>query len=365
MSGNTLPDRRQAFVLPFWVGLSASRREDTTSQMADIVITMSGILHAVLHMLMRTNSERFAIRSRRTIWTTKRKIRIFGPNDLNIARVISTPLLSQPTESQWGSSGCEKDTLRRSSEFSSNSTSPRPKDVGTALSVPPRNIEFTPMIPQTPNMRQAQAKSTYSFFPSQHDPRQNHRSWVSDDSAASIEIQVPSPLFSKSHRREDSVETSATVEIGMRFSNPPPDYYKPARAYPSPLQTIYLPKTGEVESPVAPGNPQIVILPEQQPSGPSTPDRLRNSFAKSSKALKPKLGSLTSSKQQRKQETMKSLPPVPPTSEIPALPKKAIVSSPRQEQTRTPSPALAVLPATVHPSPRLVASSGEALRRAS
>lgn len=329
--------------------------------MADIVITLSGVLHAVLHVLMRTNSERFAIRSRRTIWTTKRKIRIFGPNDLNIAKVISTPLLGQATESQWGFTDdgkYENEKLRRSSEFSHNSTSPRPQDIGTAKSVPSPHTQFMPMTPQTSNMRQAQKKSSYSIFPPQHETCQNHRSWASDESTASIEIQIPSPLFSKNRRREDSIQTSATVEIGMRFSNPPPDYYTPARAYLAPLQTIRFPSVEEVESPVVPENPRIVILPELQRSGPSTPERLRNSFTTTSKALKPMLlSSPTGAEQQRQQQTMKSLPPVPRTGDLLTSPEQAGLRSSPRKQTPEPSPHFPSFATTLQSSPLPAAPS--------
>ncbi|MCJ1472939.1 hypothetical protein MMC13_001588 [Lambiella insularis] len=88
-----------ACVLPYYIqAIGHDRSSSQISQMADIVVNLAGILNALLHLFLRTNSYRIAIRSAKVPWSEKRALRLFGPNDLNLGKVISSPLLLDPRD---------------------------------------------------------------------------------------------------------------------------------------------------------------------------------------------------------------------------------------------------------------------------
>jgi hypothetical protein len=67
------------------------------SNLAEYILVMSGAFVAILHLFMRANAARMAIKSSETPWHKKRYFRFFGPSDLEIIN-ISPPLhLIYPT----------------------------------------------------------------------------------------------------------------------------------------------------------------------------------------------------------------------------------------------------------------------------
>ena len=199
--------------------------------MADIVLNLSGFLTALIHLLFRSNAERLAIRPINTPWSEKRRFRFFGPNELSIPMVISTPLLLDRNDSRANIIPSE---LAATVEKSSI---PRIKQIDDLYLKPSQSAH--PVVPaQFPKtaQRRGQTKSTYSIFPTRASARQ--LSWSTTRSASPEVTALPQPFFARRHRRDDSDRTSETVQIGMRLSHAIYDNYSPSVEYQLPVQMM-------------------------------------------------------------------------------------------------------------------------------
>ena len=297
--------------------------EKSATKIADITITLSGLLHAVLHVVLRANSERLAIRARQTPWTKKRKIRLFGPNDLNIGAFISTPLLAERSFEK--SSQSQLETGLGLINVVPNPKSPRPQYATQMLEDPSENEPLPLAKPQTAAQKRSQTKSSYSIFPTRASTHPGLASWASDNIVDGI--QLPAPLFSRRHHREVSTQSGETVEIGLRISHAGPEMLSPESLH-LPIQPAQGENKQQQEPPPRPERPdrRDSLKPLKPPSSFVT----RASFGKrirskdvstsrppmvdraQSKSRWPARDSvITRQQQQRKRQMMKSLPPVP------------------------------------------------------
>lgn len=292
-----------------------------SSRIAEIVLDLAGQFHALLHLILRTNSERFAIRSRNVPWTEKRSIRLFGPNDLCAEIFISAPLVLEergdvkfnphqisprreipmasmrPTSPKSPPSPTKSLTTRKlRSPFQSPNNvkphSPHIQYVSQTLGMP-QIAQPLPLAP--PPKARRPTTSRYSIFPTRGEiPRV---SWATSRSDSSSEIvQLPPPLFSSRHRRDDSNQSSATVQIGLRLSH--------AMGMIS-TDSLLLPSS---QPPIVPVSPLTPILSSgrlaipmsyamHQSPWPTRPNEYRTS---------------EEYEEDRRRNIMKSLPPVPP-----------------------------------------------------
>ncbi|MCJ1439825.1 MAG: hypothetical protein MMC23_000306 [Stictis urceolatum] len=299
------------FLLPFWIERLIGEFPKETSKLADIAVTLSGLAHSTLYVILRANAERLAIRPRETPWSVKRKMRLFGPNDLSVGMFISTPLLANPQQTkdwqEW------QNTKERSLPLSlHNSTnprpapSPRPVPLSAGSTIPP-SYPTTAMIMQpkkvvSPQHQRKRTKSSYSIFPTAASAKPTAiTSWLSSRSTSDDEpLPLPPPLFGRKHARNDSTITSATVEIGMRLSS-----MQDVQMGPRPSESIELPR---ISSDILEEERRMSRAPQvQQRESVQRPPRSssrtkwlgRDSFAFD---------------QQRKRQMMKSLPPTPATN---------------------------------------------------
>ena len=309
------------------------------------MVSLNGLLQGVLHLLLRVNSDTLAIRPKATPWTEKRKIRLFGPNDVNIHEYISSPLLLErdSTGARWSRAIKEKDLqkLDLSRPPPMPSTPITPQQPITIL--PARKSSLPPSTPKVAGPTARRPSNThYSLFPTEASTRAPIESWITEFSTDSDEVEPPPPLFIRRHGRNDSTQTSETVEFALRISNAAPDLLSPIA--PTPLEpVIHSPVTNEegVLSPTrymppqTPGSPavrsdievesaQATSIVFERPRAPAElksqkPRRtmsLRNSFAR--------LG------QQRRRDVDKSLPPLPRDSVL----DRVVVK--REASTRVP-----------------------------
>ena len=198
--------------MPYYVQISRKRLALRTSHMADMVLNLSGFLTALLHFFLRSNADRLAIRLIHTPWSENRRICFFGPNELSIPMVISPPLLLARDDNRANIVPAGR------LQYLKATTQGLESCVGQT-DLNPHRIPRPTNLTQSLNVteRPKRTRSTYSIFPTRASARQ--LSWSTTHSASSEIIQLPQPLFARRHRRDDSDQTSETVQIGMRLSH--------------------------------------------------------------------------------------------------------------------------------------------------
>ena len=188
---------------------------------------------------------------------------------------------------------------------------------GPSLQVSP------PVRPSIVTTRRTQPNAHYSLFPTEASRRLPVESWVTDISTGSNEFEPPVPLFSRRHGRNDSTQTSETVEFALRLSDAPPGMLSPIA--PTPIDPVARsPLTTEegILSPVRyvpPRTPTTPALSEVEPSQatrvaferPKAPAALSTfriqKFPRRTTSIRESFAML----QQRRREVDKSLPPLP------------------------------------------------------
>ncbi|MCJ1396342.1 hypothetical protein MMC18_009231 [Xylographa bjoerkii] len=336
------------FLLPYYIQTASHQDSHNTSHISDIVLNLSGIFNALFHLFLRTNSERIAIRSADARWSGNRALRFFGPNDLNIAAMISTPLLSgpdgSPTTQQHSENNVQTPNINTFWKPGLNGIPELPRfstfieSPSTQLTDPNLPIPSTPRLapPPKPPAQLMESKSRYSVFPTRASLRR--LSWATVSALSDDEVvELPAPLFSPRHRRDVSEESSEMVQIGLRISNATDVRTDSSNSMHLPLQAPTRDLKGKRKSPLSRRQPseESLIIPKmylepRYPTPESTELGLISRF--------PCLGNQDKEKQQRRM--MKSLPPIPPIprSRVPSSlyenpPAREPLISPRQVET--------------------------------
>ena len=209
-------------VIPFFVQAAMKNPAITVSKIASVAINILGIIHLLLHIFLRSNADRTAIRPVNTPWGKNRRLRLFGPTDLEMTMHITSPVLSDSEDNRrlmadlrelQEKAKMKDQALEEEKRLSCGSPDSEEHDFPEkfgAVSPPPQVLlsrAFT------------QNKSTYSIFPT-------HRSAMLRNSMSTTfsygdeeGLPPPTPLFSGRHRRDLSEESSATVQIGLRISH--------------------------------------------------------------------------------------------------------------------------------------------------
>lgn len=251
------------------VEIQAHRRDFmealATSRIAEVALFTSGIVVSFFHLFLRVNAARMVIKPlgemNQTSNQKRPKIRFFGPSDLemNISGPISLQGGRRP-DSRQGliDVGPEKNL----SDFDANYflRSNTPLSPGSMKSIDPTKWPLPPFPLSESKDDSSQGlhkrtKSNYSLFPTRaeeiprlpatvYSPGKNtgesrfsklavrrsaRRSSISDaksvtDVSESFRfnfLSKPPPSFAGRHERNDSTDSSATVQIGLRFSVAP------------------------------------------------------------------------------------------------------------------------------------------------
>ena len=315
---------RQVFLLPYYIQTVGHQDSHNTSHMSDVLLNLSGIFNALFHLFLRTNSERIAIRSANARWSGNRALRLFGPNDLNLAAMISTPLLRGPDDSpalqQHGDPEVQTQDFNTFWKPGLNGIPELPRfstfveSPSTKLADPNSLTPSTPRLasPMNPSPLAGESKSHYSVFPTCVTLRR--ASWatvsaLSDDGV----IELPAPLFTPRHRRDVSEESSETVQIGLRISNATDvrvESSNPMHLHP---QASTKDLKGKRKSPLSrrQQSEESLIIPRmyREPRYPAPASLAPEPIGKL-----PGFGNQDQEKRQRRM--MKSLPPIPPIPRI-------------------------------------------------
>jgi hypothetical protein len=257
--GNT-PNHCKTLVMP--VEIQSLRRDFmdalSTARVAEISLFSTGLVITFFHLFLRTNATRMVIRPIEEMRAPKKqqrpRIRFFGPSDLEMN--ISGPMALQGGRGTSSSQGLidvgpEKNHADFDPEYFQ-----RPERVMTPNSGKPQSpIDPTKWPLPPPESAEVQitmpiedrGKRGYSLFPTRADEVPRLPATVYDPNATTSESRVsklafrrltrrgsitnvseafdfltkPRPLFSEKHRRDHSTDSSATVQIGLRFSVAP------------------------------------------------------------------------------------------------------------------------------------------------
>ncbi|KAF1833121.1 hypothetical protein BDW02DRAFT_394790 [Decorospora gaudefroyi] len=380
------------------------------SRIAEVSLFSSGMFIAFFHLFLRTNATRMVIRPIEEMKApTKQqrpKIRFFGPSDLEIQ--ISGPLALQTTQRLSGRQGLidvgpEKNRgdfdpgyfEREERDFSPTSTKPASPIDPTQWPLPPMAEKEVTASGHERN------KSNYSLFPTRaeevprlpptvYDPkakqenlgvpklalrRFTQRSSITNVSEAFDFLSKPKLPFGARHQRMQSTDSSATVQIGLRFSVGPATLAaaKCTRAERgTPLKRGQTDSSGEslglpIQVPSTTATtpsedmPSPSAFPQPPPRGTSpTQPRMNSPTRMPAFPLTPALNSSAYLQAQRE----KVLPPPPPASPRPAVPPPAVISGLRMNPVTPPtsvaSPTTASQPGTPVTATLARSSSGRA-----
>ncbi|KAF1937250.1 hypothetical protein EJ02DRAFT_62464 [Clathrospora elynae] len=242
-----IPVEVQSLRQEFMMALSASR-------VAEISLFSSGMVITFFHLFLRTNAMRMVIRPIHELKApTKQmrpKIRFFGPSDLEMQ--ISGPMSLQTTQrldSRHGliDVGPEKNRVDFDPEyFERQERVLTPASTKPGSPIDPTKWPLPPPVDEKVSASSHDRKQSYSLFPTRaeevprlpatvYDPKatQNdagvsrlalrrftRRSSITNVSDAFDFLSKPRPLFDR-HQRMQSTDSSATVQIGLRFSIAP------------------------------------------------------------------------------------------------------------------------------------------------
>ena len=243
----------QALVLPF--AIQAHRRDFNdllaSVTIAEVPLFSSGIFVAFIHLFLRVNASRMVIKPLGVPWQKYPRIRFFGPSDLEMN--ISEPIFNRsdsqdglvmaPEKERIGESPSRVDYYNRPEKESQDPRSPASSSPGSrtppthkraksSYSLFPTRAEEIPRLPAIIYTPPSASNPTSARNASSAANRQI-RSSVGTNAASVTDVHEaslqwlnppPSPFSTQRHRRDDSADSadsSATVQIGLRFSVAP------------------------------------------------------------------------------------------------------------------------------------------------
>lgn len=296
-----------------------------TSKLAEIALSISGIITGLMRILLRSNANCTLIPQVKKRWFKKRPMTIFASSDLDIHNHMTSPVppceKTNHTSLQDPEKSGKQSLEGRGSHWGTSNEHKlyaRPHHISeTAGVAPPPKIMLTPSAPSH--------RPNYSIFPT-HASALTRESSSTTFSMGYEEVDPPRPVYAHGHKRIKSDQTSATVEIGFRYSHTNsalhPDELSPTstdvpfsyQATPSSAYSWDHYRGGRESQPgpFQDSPEEIAILPTQ-PNEPRSPSQ---SLGPVAELLSPswfRCGRTTlgSHPQRRDRNVMKSLPPVP------------------------------------------------------
>ncbi|KAG9233045.1 hypothetical protein BJ875DRAFT_59285 [Amylocarpus encephaloides] len=308
-----------AFVIPWFVSLTTGNGDMKAAMMASVVVNLSGLISGLLQLFLRANTVTTSFGPVGSRDHKKHQIRLFGPNEL----VYNNPIMSPLSAPHTPLGELPTQSASRAQLVGDEKTG-RPISMGSLVSVyskpsptsrfnqqafpsqpkleEPMGLEAGTYRPTTPRVQAQGRKQSYSLFPVEAPSLDNNLLSVKPrQEPTSIydisDLAAPPPIFSgRGHRRDSSLASTATVQIGLRLSR---TVCPNAATTPLPLApTTYKPNVSK------PTPPTPLKLKTQGIPLPNSPKPQANSM--SPKLSSPKLTSPRSSPGMNK-----TLPPTP------------------------------------------------------
>ncbi|TAQ87056.1 hypothetical protein B7494_g4621 [Chlorociboria aeruginascens] len=250
-----------AFVIPWFASLAFGGGNIKLSMMATVVLNLSGLMTGLLQLFLRSNTAMtsFGPKSEGMYDPRKYHIRIWGPNELAFGNHLVDPVpRPELTDSRTSLMDIES---RRSSRatlvafekgrFISMDALNSPT-VESPMKYSPKALTMSPVsIPEpamfSPQSRTHSRKQSYSLFPvsSPLKPATSNIPATPPSNNFPV-LELPprlhvSGILSRSpgHRRDSSIASSATVQIGLRLSHAPPSEEDIQNLPPALPSTIY------------------------------------------------------------------------------------------------------------------------------
>lgn len=289
-------------------------------------------MNGLLHLFLRSNTATTSFgpkSSRERTWDKKKhEIRIWGPNELAYLNQLADPVSGPHTadlkrsESRTNLVGPEKDRpISMESLQSPSPTKPpmrqnplRLNGVGE-METAPSAVEALPESSSRSPKRGHARSQSYSLFPTAPSNSINFQDPTERQELTSIydisDLQPPPAVFggglrAQGHRRDSSVASSATVQIGLRLSHAPSPSHETTPVLPLP-STTYQAKPKQSISPLRLETQNIglpVVHPLSIPArSPRRPSPLNTSMV-----------SPTQPSPERESCSNKTLPPTPKAS---------------------------------------------------
>jgi hypothetical protein len=215
------------------------------SMMATVVLNLTGLMSGLLQLFLRSNTATTSFRPKNTPgWNRKKhEIRIWGPNELGFGGHILRPVSGPQSPGSMNS----RASLVDEKPWANNSRSPEMKipmnPLGANVPTPSGSGKFPMESPAFGHRRKP--SGSYSLFPAEEavpspssarisSPLRNKQptSMISTTQLpattfqpsrprnASPELAPPPQIFMpRGHRRDSSMISSATVQIGLRLSH--------------------------------------------------------------------------------------------------------------------------------------------------
>ena len=217
---------REALVLPYYISTAAHRPAIRTSEIAETALNLFGIVNGVLHVFLRSNADRSAIRAMATPWSQKRRLRVFGPSDLDMKMHISSPILFQKSlnekaDDDYGlTAQSERSPVVSPKLLPDRSNSSRTRLQCLNFATEPPVPQLSPIAQPTraaPSQPATQNRPNYSIYPTSASAMVPTSPSTFTSQGTELPIQPPPP-FSRARERGFSGQSSATVQIGLRLS---------------------------------------------------------------------------------------------------------------------------------------------------
>lgn len=254
-------------MLPFFIQgvIMKFDKHHSSSLVAEFILFTSGSFLALLHLILRANASLTAIKAKSTPWHKKRRFRLFGPSDLELI-TISAPIDLIYESYQQD----EKPQEAHATKMISSQMSPTPPTLPKfsfatkavdplipqcSLSAENLPSQKLPSVPHkassfSPSSTHKRNKSNYSIFPVEtpediHLPAATYKPQTPSTPVrcqvrSEIKLRPTAPMVAATHQashnednlllpqhpgsesllhRRSSVDSSATVQIGIRLSN--------------------------------------------------------------------------------------------------------------------------------------------------
>lgn len=251
------------------------------SMMATVVLNLSGLMNGLLQLFLRSNTATtsFGKRVGRSWDLGKHDIRLFGPNELALHAHLTNPVTGpesprSDSEVSWANSRASLVGPEKHRAISMEPLSPvndlKSYEAGESA------MHSTTLSNST---RAHTRKQSYSIFPSRNSAKAPPPTSIYDISDLQPPPALHFPGGSRGHKRDSSIESTATVQIGLRLSHAPTPSQEDVSKIPLPsttckANTLALPATtykATSPSPIALPTSKFTTFPVS-PMQPSMPN---------------------------------------------------------------------------------------------
>lgn len=213
----------QTLTVPFFAQRTLQSDALRTAWVAEVSLNLIGPITLILHICLRSNADRLAIRPLEGTRQDKKPLRLFGPSDLEMTMHITSPALSKKKDDQYTDDNYRLMTVTRTESPPAASETERNDSrngdlINEIVAEYSRPVQSPSQAFVSPSMRRK--GSNYSLFPTFRSAMlRNSVSTTFSQDEDSKSLQMPRPLAALNHKRDLSEQSSATVQIGFRLSN--------------------------------------------------------------------------------------------------------------------------------------------------